>query len=116
MVVMRRGTRRVLLDLGSQPLDVDVEGLGVADVVRAPHPVDQRLAGQHPPGVGEQELEQLELLQRQATGSPRTNTSWRSGSSRTSPTSSTSPRHGLARRAASGASTARIRATSSRSR
>ena len=44
---------------------MDVEGLGVADVVGAPHPVDERLAGQHPAGVGQQELEQLELLQRE---------------------------------------------------
>ena len=37
---MRRA-RRVRLDLRPQPLDVHVEGLGVADVVRAPHPVDE---------------------------------------------------------------------------
>ena len=56
---------RVGLDLGPQPLDVHVERLGVADVVAAPHTVDQRLARQHPPGVGEQQVQQLELLQRQ---------------------------------------------------
>src|SRR6056297_444462 len=38
--------RRVGLDLAAQPFDVHVESLGVADVVVAPHPVDQRLAGQ----------------------------------------------------------------------
>ena len=42
-----------------------VEGLGVADVVGAPDPVDQRVAGEHPSGVVQQELEQLELLERQ---------------------------------------------------
>ena len=65
MVTMRVGVRRVGLDLGPQPLDVDVERLGVADVVGAPHPVDQRLAGQHPAGVREQQVQQLELLERQ---------------------------------------------------
>ena len=44
---------------------MDVERLGVADVVAAPDPVDQRVAGQHPPGVGQQHVEQLELLERQ---------------------------------------------------
>ena len=60
-----RRVGRVGLDLRPQALDVDVERLGVADVVAAPHPVDQRLARQHPTGVGEQQVEQLELLQRQ---------------------------------------------------
>ena len=44
--VARRG--RIGLDLGAQPLDVDVEGLGVTDVVRAPHPVDQLACGSAP--------------------------------------------------------------------
>ncbi len=35
------------------------------DVVGAPHPVDQGLAGEDPAGVGQEELEQLELLERQ---------------------------------------------------
>ena len=60
-----RRVGRVGLDLGPQALDVHVERLGVADVVAAPHPVDQRLARQHPPGVGQQQVQQLELLQRQ---------------------------------------------------
>src|SRR5947209_8059091 len=59
------GLGRVRLDLGAQPLDVHVEGLRVADVVAAPHPIDQLPAGQHPAAVAEQELQQLELLQRQ---------------------------------------------------
>ena len=40
--------RGVGLDLGPQPLDVDVERLGVADVVAAPHPVDELHPGEHP--------------------------------------------------------------------
>ena len=60
-----RRVTRVVLDLGPQPLHVHVEGLGVAVVVRAPHPVDEHVAREHPPGVGEQQLEQLELLERQ---------------------------------------------------
>mgnify|MGYP003693955329 CR=1 FL=1 len=65
MVMMRAGLVGVGLDLGPQPLDVHVERLGVADVVAAPHPVDQRVARQHPTGVGQQQVQQLELLQRQ---------------------------------------------------
>src|SRR5664280_3644437 len=42
--------RRVRLDLGAQPLDVHVQGLGVTDVVAAPHPIDQLCAGQYPAG------------------------------------------------------------------
>ena len=55
----------VVLDLCPQPLHVHVEGLGVAVVVRSPHAVDEHVAGQDPPGVREQQLEELELLQRQ---------------------------------------------------
>src|SRR5690606_10243172 len=39
-------TRRIQLDLGAQPLDVDVEGLGVADVVGPPDAVDELAAGE----------------------------------------------------------------------
>src|SRR5438477_2343926 len=60
-----RGVGGVLLDLGPEPLDVDVEGLGVADVVRPPDPVDQRVTGEDSAGVGQEQLEQLELLERQ---------------------------------------------------
>ena len=65
MVVMRVGLRRVVLDAPAQPLDVDVERLGVADIVGAPDAVDERVAGEHAPGVVQQQLEQLELLERQ---------------------------------------------------
>ena len=42
-----------------------IESLGVADVVAPPHAVDQRLPGKHSTGVGQQQVQQLELLQRQ---------------------------------------------------
>src|SRR3954454_21930260 len=48
---------RVGLDLRPETLHVDVQGLGVADVVRSPHPVDQLPAGQHPAGVAQEHLE-----------------------------------------------------------
>ncbi len=41
-----------------------VEGLGVAEVVGSPHPVDELAAREHAPRVAQQQLEQLELLQR----------------------------------------------------
>ena len=42
-----------------------VEGLGVAVVVRSPDAVDQHVARQHPAGVGEEQLQELELLERE---------------------------------------------------
>ena len=48
--------------MAAQTLDVHVEGLGVAEIVRAPHPVDQDVAGEEAPRVLHQEREQLELL------------------------------------------------------
>src|SRR5699024_11301526 len=51
------GLARILFDLCAQPFDVHVERLGVADVVRAPHPFDQLLAGEYPAGVAQQELD-----------------------------------------------------------
>ena len=41
---------------------MDVEGLGVAHVVRTPHPVDERVAGEDAACVLDQQHEQLELL------------------------------------------------------
>src|SRR5690625_2740234 len=52
------------LDLRPDPLDVDVEGLGVPHVVRAPHPVDELAAGQDVVDVPHEHLEELELAQR----------------------------------------------------
>jgi hypothetical protein len=60
--------RWIGLDFAAQPLDVHVECLGVPDIVITPDPVDERLAWQHPPGVRKQEVEQLELLERQCEG------------------------------------------------
>ena len=104
--------RRVGLDLRPQPLDVDVEGLGVADVVAAPDPVDQLAAGEHPAGVAQQELEQLELLQRHRDAGavdghdvPVDVHPHRAGLEAAGAAGSLSPRR---------RSTARIRATSSR--
>ena len=52
----------VRLEVGAQALDVHVEGLRVADVVGTPDPVDERVAGEHPPGVLDEKQEQVELL------------------------------------------------------
>src|SRR5665811_2174738 len=46
--------RRVRFDLGTQTLDVDIQGLGVTDIVTSPHPVNQLCPGQHPAGVAQQ--------------------------------------------------------------
>ena len=45
-----------------------VQGLGAADVVSVSDPVDQLAAGEDPAGVAQQQLEQLELLERQPFG------------------------------------------------
>src|SRR5713226_2802698 len=58
------GIRRIVLDLGSEALDVHVERLRVAEVVRAPDAVDEHVACQDAARVGEEELEELELLER----------------------------------------------------
>src|SRR6266705_746205 len=62
------GLVAILFEAGAEALDVDVEGLGVAHVVEAPDAVDQHLAGQHPVAVLHQDLEELELLEREAHG------------------------------------------------
>src|SRR5262249_58195918 len=51
---------RILLDLGPQALDVHVEGLGVAEVVGSPDPVDEHVAGEHPAPVREHQLHHLQ--------------------------------------------------------
>ena len=55
----------MLFDAAAQALHMDVEGLGVADVVAAPQPVDELVAGEHPARVAQQHFEELELAQRQ---------------------------------------------------
>ena len=66
----RSGSRRsgpsdevgvLLAELGPQAPDVDVDGAGAAVVLVAPHPRQQRLAGEHLAGVRGEELEQLVL-------------------------------------------------------
>src|SRR5205823_6204693 len=57
------GMTRVVLDLRPQPLHVHVERLRVAVVVRPPHAIDQHVTREHASGIGEEQLEQLELLQ-----------------------------------------------------
>src|SRR4051794_23274593 len=62
----RRDARRlgrVVFDLGPESLDVYVERLGVAHVVRAPHAVDDDFTRQHATDVRHQQFEQLELFQ-----------------------------------------------------
>ena len=59
------GLGRVRFDLGPEPLHVDVQGLGVANVVGAPDPVDQLHPGKDAVGVAQQDLEQFELLERE---------------------------------------------------
>ncbi|MPM34156.1 hypothetical protein SDC9_80738 [bioreactor metagenome] len=47
--------------LGPQPPDVDVDRTGTAEVVVAPDVGEELLAAEHPPGVLQQVLQQLEL-------------------------------------------------------
>ena len=59
------GVRRIGFDLGSQPLDVHVEAFSCRP--RSPIPTPDRSAspGAAPAGVREQQVQQLELLERQ---------------------------------------------------
>src|SRR6476646_10234247 len=52
-------------DLLPNPLHVHVERLRVSDIVFAPDPLDQELAGEQTPGRAQERLEQLELLRRE---------------------------------------------------
>src|SRR6478735_9901559 len=56
---------RIGLDFRAQPFDVNVQGLGIADVIRTPDAVDQLTPGEHPAGVANQVFQQVELLERQ---------------------------------------------------
>src|SRR5947209_248864 len=53
---------RVALDLLPQPLDVDVEGLRVTEVVGSPHLGDQEITGQQSPLPPDEQRQQPELL------------------------------------------------------
>src|SRR4051794_21237328 len=59
------GPLGVVLDLGAQPLDVDVDEAGVARVAGAPHLLEEHLAGEDLPGLARQRDEQVELERRQ---------------------------------------------------
>src|SRR5205823_7424774 len=56
------GATGVFLDLGPQPLDVDVEGAGVTEVLHAPHLGEQDLAGHQLARPEHEGLQQGELL------------------------------------------------------
>src|ERR1035441_7303746 len=56
------GVLRLVLDQRAQALDVHVERLGVADVVAAPHAIDENFAGEDASGILEQEAKEGELL------------------------------------------------------
>src|SRR5207237_9069656 len=60
------GLAGVLLDLGAQAPDVDVDELAVAEVVVPPHAVEQRLSAQHPAFRLGQLAQEPELRPRQA--------------------------------------------------
>ena len=90
-----RRAGRVGFELRTQALDVHVERLRVAEVVRAPDAVDQHVARQHAARRSPSAARAARTPSAAARpASPRTNTSWRPASSRTSPTSSTSGRSG----------------------
>src|SRR4051794_6680584 len=57
-------------ELRAQPSDVDVDGPGAAEVVVAPDLLEQLLAGEDAARVLGQELEELELLEREVERSP----------------------------------------------
>ena len=48
--------------MGPEALDVDVEGLGVAHIVRTPHPVDEGVSGEDAPCVLDEQHQELEFL------------------------------------------------------
>ena len=77
--------RWVRLDLRAQPFDVDVERLGVADIVAAPDAVDELHPGEHAAAVAGATAQQLELLSGNAAATPLTVTVCRSTSIRTGP-------------------------------
>ncbi len=64
---------------------MDVDGAGAAEVVVAPHLLEQLLAGEDPAGVLGEELEELELLERQVERGPLTLAVYVASSTTTSP-------------------------------
>ena len=59
------GVLGVVLDLGAQPLHVDVDQAGVAGVAVAPDLLEQHLAREDLPGLAGERDEQVELQRRQ---------------------------------------------------
>ena len=55
-------------ELGPQPAHVDVDRAGATEVVVAPDLLEQLRAGEDPARVLREELEQLELLEREVEG------------------------------------------------
>ena len=51
------GVRRIGFHFGPQAFDVNVQRLGVPDVVRPPHPVDELRASEHSPGIAHQDFQ-----------------------------------------------------------
>ena len=56
--------RGLSLNLGAQALDVDVESLGVANVIGAPNAIDELPEGQHAARIAQQVLQQIKLFER----------------------------------------------------
>ena len=97
------GALGVVLDLGAQPLDVDVDEAGVTGVAVAPDLLEQHLAGEDLPRLARQGDEQVELERRQRRAdSPSRFTEWPATSMSRSPIDSfsgagSSPRRSRAR-------------------
>ena len=56
----------IVLDLGAQPLHVDVDQAGVGGVLVAPHLLEELIAGEDLPGGAGERDQQVELEGRQA--------------------------------------------------
>src|SRR4051812_28094473 len=62
------GLLRIALDLGAQPLHVDVDQPGVGRVPVAPHLLEEQLAGEHLARLAGQRDQQVELQRRELDG------------------------------------------------
>lgn len=62
------GVRRIFLDLGAHALDMHVERLGVAHIIRTPDAVDQLVTRHHTALVLHEVFEQFEFLEREEHG------------------------------------------------
>ena len=62
---MQQRLRPPLIDLPSQTADVDIDHVAVAHESVAPQAVQDRLAWEDLAGVGQQQIEQIELARRQ---------------------------------------------------